>query len=119
MMTRKLEKSDKNKWMEMFRGMSAEALENRYHHHVDTSDKSIEFYWLNVLDTDSIVAIMDDKIVGSVELYTYQNCRDCDIGIMVNDKYHGLGIGSSLMREIELLAKDKHLVSIIMDILPS
>ncbi len=111
MIIRQLQQSDKKSWISFFKGLSKDTLENRYYGIIKNTDIGIiELNWNSLMkDSISLVAEVDNQIVGCVELYNNISTNHGEIAITITDKYQGNGIGSKLIEEIEKVAKDQKL----------
>lgn len=111
---RQLQQEDKESWISFFQGLSEDTIEKRYFQSVKNTDPDIiKSYWDGIItDSISLIAEVDNNIVGCIELYINKPADHGEIAIIVKDEYQGLGIGSKLVEAIEIIAKEHKLNSI-------
>ncbi len=111
MIIRQIQQSDKKRWISFFQGLSGDTIENRYYYLIKNKDVEVaRRTWINLMhDSISLIAEVNNKIVGCSELYINQSTNHGEIAITIADKYQGNGIGSKLVEEIERIAKEKGL----------
>jgi RimJ/RimL family protein N-acetyltransferase len=103
---REFRREDKEKFIEMYEGLSAETVRwamppyNR---------ERLEKGWLsNSQNLISIVAFHDDKIVGHAQIFKFPNPRlraTGDLVVYLHQDFHNVGLGSAMLSKLIDLAK--------------
>jgi putative acetyltransferase len=105
---RKFQTNDREKFIEMYESLSAEAV--RWGMPPYTRER-LEKGWLSdVQNMISVVALYKDKIVGHAQIFKFPNSRrkaTGDLIIYLHQEFHCVGLGTAMLSElIELALKE-------------
>jgi RimJ/RimL family protein N-acetyltransferase len=107
---REFQIEDKEKFIEMYESLSAEAVRWGMPPY---SRERLEKGWLsNLQNLISIVAFYNDKIVGHAQIFKFSHPRlkaTGDLVVYLHQDFHGVGLGTAMLSKLVELAKKEGL----------
>jgi len=109
--------------------LSEQSVHLRFFHAMKLSQRTAHERMVRICFNDydreiALVAELSDpatggrSILGVARLSRLQGTRDSEFSLLINDKWHGLGLGTELLTRLIQVARDEKLERILADILP-